>query len=49
MHRASIVSVLRHGKPHQSEKRKPVKDCNMPKQALSQLKKTPRHWETIIL
>ena len=26
MHRAFIDSVLRHGKPHQSEKRKPVKD-----------------------
>ena len=40
MHRASIVSVLRHGKPHQSEKRKLVKDSNLPKRALQQLKKT---------
>ena len=34
MHRVSIVIVIRYGKPHQSEKRKSVKDSNLPKRAL---------------
>ena len=48
VHRESIVAVIRYGKPHQSEKRKSVKDSNLPKRAITTKEDTPQHWETVI-